>query len=78
MKSKAKKLMLTFIGWFLIAIGVVFLIIPGPGLLFIIPGLFVLSLEYDWAKPWLRKAMRLMSKCAQWLDSIVTRKKFRA
>lgn len=38
------------LGWFLILVGIVLLVLPGPGLLAIVSGLVVLSVHYVWAK----------------------------
>lgn len=57
-------------------LGVIFLIVPGPSLLFFIPGLWLLSYEYTWAKPWLRKCMTIMKRSAQWLDKQIRKRRY--
>lgn len=37
------------LGWALVLLGLVALILPGPGLLLLLAGLVLLSQEYDWA-----------------------------
>jgi hypothetical protein len=44
------------IGWLLATIGVVLLVLPGPGVLFLIPGLTLLSAESRWVRRLLRRA----------------------
>jgi hypothetical protein len=44
------------IGWLLTFIGVALLILPGPGVLFLIPGLTLLSAESRWVRRLLRRA----------------------
>jgi hypothetical protein len=60
-----------------IGAGLIFVIIPGPSLLLIIPGLFLLSYDYVWAKVWLRKCQSLMKKAATKLDAFIARRKMR-
>ena len=43
------------IGWLLTAIGVALLVLPGPGILFLIPGLTLLSAESRWVRRFLRR-----------------------
>jgi hypothetical protein len=43
------------IGWLLTSIGIVLLVLPGPGILFLIPGLTLLSAESRWVRQLLRR-----------------------
>lgn len=61
-------LFIHLIGGGLVLLGLVFIIIPGPSLLLLIPGLFILSYEYAIAKVWLRKCQKLLSMSARWMD----------
>ena len=55
--SPLRKLIVFVIGFTLIAIGGVLIILPGPFTLpFVIAGLFVLAVEYTWARSLLNKA----------------------
>lgn len=45
-----KRLLLETVGWLLVVAGVAALVLPGPGLLLLFAGLFVLSQQYDWAE----------------------------
>ena len=66
-----KKSAITVVGTILVLIGVLFIILPGPAVLFIPLGLALLSLEYPWAKKWLRKAQRYMKTGAEKLDTMI-------
>jgi hypothetical protein len=80
MPSQVKRYFISLLGFILVAIGVIFIILPGPAILFLPLGLALLSLEYDWAKVWLRRCQRWMRKGAVAIDkwiSEVRYKKFR-
>lgn len=47
--SKAARIGLEILGWLLLAAGVAALILPGPGLLLLALGLWVLAKNYRWA-----------------------------
>ena len=64
------------IGAALTLLGLVFLLLPGPGLLLIILGLALLSTQYAWAKLALRRSQRKLTQSAAWLDGM-TRRLFR-
>lgn len=59
-----KRLTLTVIGFLSLLIGVVFILLPGPAVIFIPLGLALLSLEYHWAKVWLKKSQRYFRQAA--------------
>lgn len=71
-----KKSLISVVGGVLVLLGLIFIIIPGPSLLLIIPGLFILSFEYPVAKVWLKTAMRKMRLAAKWLDSKLLKRKY--
>jgi hypothetical protein len=70
-----KKTLRTVVGGALVALGFIFIILPGPSLLLIIPGLFLLSYDYPWAKNWLRKCQYLMKKAAVKIDAFFAKRK---
>lgn len=70
-----KKIVITIVGGFLVFLGLIFVIIPGPSLLLLIPGLYLLSFEYPKAKVWLRKCQKLLSQSARWLDNQLKKRK---
>ncbi|WP_284245003.1 PGPGW domain-containing protein [Thalassotalea insulae] len=63
-----KRTLISFVGFSLIALGLIFILLPGPAVIFIPLGLAILSTEYHWAKTWLRKSQRIMRTNAQKLD----------
>ena len=46
----AKKFAMTILGGALLLLGVAMMILPGPGIIFIVAGLAVLATEYVWAR----------------------------
>lgn len=48
--SHTRRVIVTIIGILLLSIGVVLLVVPGPGILVTFSGLAVLGSEYDWAQ----------------------------
>lgn len=64
-----KKVFNTFIGGLFVFLGLVFILIPGPAIIFLPLGLALLSLEYDWAKSYLKRCQRWMRTSAEYLDS---------
>lgn len=50
MKGAAKRVLLEVVGWLLVVAGVAAMVLPGPGLLLLAAGLFVLSQQYEWAE----------------------------
>ncbi len=65
----AKRLAAEIGGYFLVALGLVALVLPGPGLLLIVAGLALLSTQYRWANrllhPAKARAYRLAAKGVQ-------------
>src|SRR5437762_6341442 len=45
-----RRIALTIVGTVILAVGVVLLVAPGPGLLVILLGLIVFAVEYEWAR----------------------------
>ncbi len=71
-----KKILITLAGGLLTLLGLVFVILPGPSFIFLIPGLMLLSLEYPQARKWLKVTQKMMHKSAQWLDKQFLKRKF--
>jgi uncharacterized membrane protein YbaN (DUF454 family) len=71
-----KKIIITIAGGLLTLLGLIFVVLPGPSFIFLIPGLMILSLEYPQAKKWLRVAQKMMKKSAQWLDKQCSKLKY--
>ena len=68
-----RKLAITLVGGFLLLIGLVLIVLPGPAVLVIPIALAILSLEYPLAKVWLKKSQRLLSQSARRLDRVFSR-----
>lgn len=61
--APVRKLIVLVIGFTLIAIGSILIILPGPFTLpFMIGGLFILALEFTWARSLLTKAQESARK----------------
>lgn len=67
---KMKNSLITLVGFILVAIGLIFILLPGPAIIFLPLGLALLSLKYDWAKVWLKRCQRMMRKSAVQLDKM--------
>ncbi|GIU47039.1 hypothetical protein TUM4438_24810 [Shewanella sairae] len=63
-----KKILITIIGGSLTLMGALLIVLPGPAWLLLPIGLAILSLEYTWAKKWLKKSQAHLSQTARWLD----------
>jgi len=50
LKKHARRILLEGLGWLLIAIGIVALVLPGPGLLALFAGMALLATQYEWAE----------------------------
>jgi hypothetical protein len=50
MRGAARRVLLEVVGWALVLAGIAALVLPGPGLLLLAAGLFVLSQQYEWAE----------------------------
>ncbi len=57
-----RKLIALIIGLPVLALGIVFIPLPGPGLLISLLGLFILASEFDVAKPYRDKARNELQK----------------
>lgn len=54
-KKLVRKVGIAIAGTALMIAGVILLVLPGPGLLLIALGLFVLSLEFNWADKYFKR-----------------------
>lgn len=59
----AKRVVVFVIGGTVLVFGVLLLVLPGPGLLFMFLGLTLLATEFVWARAWLRR-LRVTTKRA--------------
>jgi hypothetical protein len=62
--EKIKRIALTLLGCICLLLGIVFILLPGPAVIFIPLGLALLSLEFDWAKIWLKKSQGYFRQAA--------------
>ena len=51
----AKRVAIGIVGGTVLAIGVVMMVTPGPGIPAILAGLGILAIEFAWARIWLKK-----------------------
>jgi hypothetical protein len=63
-----KRIAITITGTMILLIGVIFIVLPGPAILFIPAGLALLSMEYAFAREWLKQYQHHSRKAAQSLD----------
>jgi|TARA_B110000908_G_C9881361_1_gene282748 membrane protein implicated in regulation of membrane protease activity len=71
MIANVKKLFIVIAGFTCLLIGLLFILLPGPAVIFLPLGLALLSLEYTWAKIWLKKAQKWLTKSAEKTDRAV-------
>ena len=57
-----RRIAVTVAGTVILAVGVVLLVAPGPGLLVIALGLAVFAIEYEWA----RRHLAAVQGCGRW------------
>ena len=58
----ARRIAILAVGSTVVALGIVMLVTPGPGLIVIPIGLAILGLEFAWARAWLRKVRERISE----------------
>jgi tellurite resistance protein TerC len=51
----ARRIAIAVVGFTVLAIGVAMIVLPGPAFVVIPVGLGILSIEFAWARRWLRK-----------------------
>ena len=71
MKVVLKRVLVSVLGFALLAIGLVFSIpgVPGPGLLIVLIGLLVLASEFHWARRLIENLRRRFPRVAAHLES---------
>ena len=58
----ARRIVIAVLGATVVLLGVAMLVLPGPGLLTIVGGLAILSIEFAFAKRWLDRIKRTTRK----------------
>jgi tellurite resistance protein TerC len=61
-RRSTRKVLVLLAGVPVIIVGILLLVLPGPGILVIILGLFILSLEFEWAKRYLDKTREMQRR----------------
>jgi len=56
-----RRIVVSIVGATVLLIGVVMIVTPGPALVFIPVGLAILSIEFAWARAWLRRLRESIS-----------------
>ena len=54
----AKRIAIGIVGGSVLVVGILMIVLPGPAFVVIPVGLGILSLEFAWARSWLKKAQR--------------------
>jgi len=57
----ARRIAIFVVGSTVLAVGVALIVLPGPALVVIPVGLAILSIEFAWARSWLRKIRQSIS-----------------
>lgn len=57
-----RRVVVAVVGFVLLGVGVLLLVLPGPGLLLIAAGVAVLSLEFEWAGRLVERARALIDR----------------
>jgi tellurite resistance protein TerC len=70
----ARRIAIAVIGATVILLGIAMLVLPGPGLLTIVGGLAILSLEFAFAKRWLDRIKRATHQAVDEVKRRVRRK----
>ncbi|URQ88563.1 hypothetical protein J8Z28_18110 [Pseudoalteromonas sp. SCSIO 43088] len=68
-----KKIALISLGALCMLLGLVFVIIPGPSLIFFIAGLFCLSFYYPKARDYLTLSQKALTKSCAYIDKKLAR-----
>lgn len=61
-KKALKKLIVGAVGFPLLAVGIILIPLPGPGVLVSLLAFFILSLEFDWAEKYFNQAKAVIKK----------------
>lgn len=69
--TSGKRIAVTVVGFALVALGLVLLVLPGPGILVVIAGFAVLATQYAWA----RRALDTSKRYAQGAAKRVRRRR---
>ncbi len=65
----ARRVIILIVGMTVLVFGVVLIVLPGPAFVVIPIGLAILSIEFAWARRWLRKVRETISENASKLQA---------
>lgn len=57
----ARRIAIAVVGFTVLAVGIALIVLPGPAIVVIPIGLAILSVEFAWARMWLKKVRRSIS-----------------
>lgn len=57
-----RKVIIGLVGFPLLAVGIVLIPLPGPGVIVSLLAFFILSLEFDWAEKYFQEAKSIIRK----------------
>lgn len=63
-----RKIGVTILGFFVVFIGLLLIVLPGPAVVIIPMGLAILATEYQFAHRWVKAFQKKLSSSAQYLD----------
>jgi uncharacterized protein (TIGR02611 family) len=63
------------VGFILLIMGLIMMVTPGPGLLFVFFGLTILALEVEWARELNKQGLQVLEKIVAKLKQMLKRKK---
>jgi uncharacterized protein (TIGR02611 family) len=75
LNKTTRQILVLLAGIPVIIVGILLLALPGPGIVVIILGLFILSMEFEWAKRYLDKAKEVQKKTLEKAKSRKSNKK---
>jgi Putative transmembrane protein (PGPGW) len=64
---KTRDLLVHAGGWVILGVGVALLVLPGPGIPFVLVGLGILGRRHAWARS---AAHRIRTRTAKWMDRV--------
>jgi tellurite resistance protein TerC len=65
----ARRIVITIVGFTVLAVGLAMVVLPGPAFVVIPVGLGILSLEFAWARHWLHKVRERSTAMVETLRS---------
>ncbi len=70
----AKRIVIGIVGGTILAMGIVMMITPGPGIAAVLVGLGILGVEFAWARHWLKKVKQKAQDVGRNISSMVSSK----